>query len=139
MVASISEREWTEPSQNPGWTNGQIVFHILLGFILVVPLARLLVFFGRLPASYSRIFAGILNLSTPLFNRINAMGPRAGAAARAGWDHHQVRSGPWRHPRKARSSAPERLGSGNELSDPLGPALSNPSSTVWIEECRFDG
>jgi hypothetical protein len=79
MVASISEREWTEPSQNPGWTNGQIVFHILLGFILVMPLTRLLVFFGRLPALCSRIFAGILNLSTPLFNRINAMGPRAGA------------------------------------------------------------
>lgn len=79
MVASISEREWTGPSQNPGWTNGQIVFHILLGFILVVPLAWLLVFFGRLPALCSRIFAGALNLSTPLFNRINAMGPRAGA------------------------------------------------------------
>lgn len=79
MVASISEREWNEPSQNPGWTNGQIVFHILLGFILVLPLARLLVFFGRLPALCSRIFARILDLSTPLFNRINAMGPRAGA------------------------------------------------------------
>ncbi len=79
MVASISEREWAEPSQIPGWTNGQIVFHILLGFILVVPLARLLVFFGRLPAPCSRIFAGILDLLTPLFNRINAMGPRAGA------------------------------------------------------------
>ena len=79
VVASITEREWTEPSQNPGWTNGQVVFHILLGFILVVPLARLLVFFGRLPAPCSRIFAGILNVSTPLFNRINAKGPRAGA------------------------------------------------------------
>jgi DinB superfamily len=79
MVASISEREWTAPSQNPGWTNGQVVFHILLGFILVVPLARLLVFFDHLPALCSRIFAGILNLSTPLFNRINAVGPRAGA------------------------------------------------------------
>jgi hypothetical protein len=27
----------------------------------------------------SRIFAAILNFSTPLFNRINAVGPRAGA------------------------------------------------------------
>jgi len=79
MAASISEREWTEPSQNPGWTNGQLVFHILLGFILVVPLARLLVLFGRLPVLCSRMFAGILNLSTPLFNRVNAMGPQVGA------------------------------------------------------------
>jgi DinB superfamily len=28
---------------------------------------------------FSRIFAGILNFSTPLFNRVNAGGPRAGA------------------------------------------------------------
>lgn len=79
MVASISEREWTQPSRNTGWTNGEIVFHILLGFILVVPLARLLVFFDHLPDLCSRIFAQALNISTPLFDRINAMGPRAGA------------------------------------------------------------
>jgi hypothetical protein len=32
LVASISEQAWTEPSQNPGWTNGQLLFHVLLGF-----------------------------------------------------------------------------------------------------------
>jgi len=79
MVASISEDQWTQPSQNRGWTNGQVVFHILLGFILVLPLIRLLVFFDLLPELCSRIFAGVLNLSTPVFNRINAIGPRAGA------------------------------------------------------------
>jgi hypothetical protein len=79
MASSLSEHAWTEPSRNPGWTNGQILFHILLGFILVLPLASLLVFFGHLPRVFSRVFAGILNLSSPLFNRINASGPRAGA------------------------------------------------------------
>jgi DinB superfamily len=79
MVASISEPWWAKPSHNPGWTNGQVLFHVLLGFILVPPLAGLLVFFGHLPAVCSRIFAAILNFSTPLFNRINAVGPRAGA------------------------------------------------------------
>jgi DinB superfamily len=79
MVASISEPGWAKPSHNPGWTNGQLLFHVLLGFILVLPLAGLLVFFGHLPAVCSRIFAAILNFSTPFFNRINAVGPRAGA------------------------------------------------------------
>ena len=79
MVASISEQGWTEPSQNPGWTNSQLLFHVLLGFILVRPLAGILVFFGHLPPLCSRVFAGVLNISTPLFNRINAVGPRAGA------------------------------------------------------------
>ena len=88
MVASISERQWTQPSRNTGWTNGEIVFHIFLGFILVVPLARLLVFFDHLPDLCSRIFAQALNISTPLFNRINAMGPRAGARC-SGRGFHQ--------------------------------------------------
>jgi hypothetical protein len=79
MVASISERAWTQPSRNTGWTNGQIVFHVLLGFVLVVPLARLLVFFDHLPDSCSRLFARALDISTPLFDRMNALGPRVGA------------------------------------------------------------
>ena len=79
MADSVSEQAWTQPSNNPGWTNGQVLFHVLLGFILVQPLASLLFFFGRLPELWSRIFAGTLNLSTPLFNRINAAGPRTGA------------------------------------------------------------
>ena len=46
---------------------------------IVLPLAGILLFFGHLPAVCSRIFVAILNFSTPLFNRINAMGPRTGA------------------------------------------------------------
>ena len=44
---------------NPGWTNGQLLFHVLLGFALVLPLASLLVFFGHLPRTYSKVFGGI--------------------------------------------------------------------------------
>ena len=47
-VASISEPWWAKPSHNPGWTNGQLLFHVLLGFVLVLPLAGILVFFGHL-------------------------------------------------------------------------------------------
>jgi len=79
MADSTSGQTWTEPSHNPGWTNGQVLFHVLLGFILVLPLANILVLFGHLPSLCSRIFAGILNFSTPLFNIVNAVGPRAGA------------------------------------------------------------
>ena len=79
MAGAISERAWAEPSHNPGWTNGQLLFHVLLGFVLVPPLAWLLVLFGHLPRGCSRTFSAILNLSTPVFNRINAIGPRAGA------------------------------------------------------------
>ena len=79
MAAAIPEHGWAAPSNNPGWTNGQVLFHVLLGFLLVPPLARLLVLFGHLPRSWGRAFAGLLNLATPLFHRINALGPRAAA------------------------------------------------------------
>jgi len=79
MVATVSEQGWSEPSKHPGWTNGQVLFHVLLGFLLVPPLVRLLVVFGHLPRVVGRAFAGFLNLSTPLFHRINAVGPRGAA------------------------------------------------------------
>jgi hypothetical protein len=79
LIDSLPEHGWTAPSHNPGWTNGQLLFHILLGFILVGPLASLLMVFGHLPRVCSKVFAGSLNFSTPLFNRLNAIGPRVGA------------------------------------------------------------
>lgn len=79
MAAAIPEHGGAAPSHNPGWTNGEVLFHVLLGFILVLPLARLLVLFGYLPRGWGRAFAGLLNLATPLFHRVNALGPRAAA------------------------------------------------------------
>lgn len=79
MIDLVPNEAWTAPSNNAGWTNGQLLFHILLGFILVRPLASLIVFFGHLPGSWSRVFAGLLDWSTPVFHRINALGPRAAA------------------------------------------------------------
>jgi hypothetical protein len=81
MAAAITEERWTLPSHNPGWTNGQVLFHVLLGFILVLPLANLIIVFGHLPKSFSRAFAAVLNLSTPFFHVVNAIGPRAAARA----------------------------------------------------------
>lgn len=79
VAAAVPERAWAEQSHNPGWTNGQVLFHVLLGFILVLPLARLLVLFGHLPRVCARVFAGSLDLATPVFHVINALGPRAAA------------------------------------------------------------
>lgn len=79
MASDIAISGWGSPSSNRGWTNGQLLFHVLLGFFLVLPLARLLVIFGRLPGAMGRGFAATLNFLTPAFHRINAIGPRAAA------------------------------------------------------------
>ena len=43
LIGSLPEQDWTLASHNLGWTNGQVLFHILLGFILIRPLACLLI------------------------------------------------------------------------------------------------
>jgi len=79
LLDSLSEQGWYERSQNPAWTNGQLLFHIMLGFILVCPLSRIMWVFGRFPRECSKAFAALLNLGTPLFRRVNATGPRIGS------------------------------------------------------------
>ena len=79
LLTAVAGDAWNRPSKNHGWTNGQVVFQIALGFFLIVPLVVLMRAFAALPRSASRAFARCLNATTPLFNRINAIGPHFGA------------------------------------------------------------
>ncbi|HET9438847.1 MAG TPA: DinB family protein [Longimicrobiales bacterium] len=78
MLASVSAEDWTRPSANPAWTNGQLLAHVTFGYLLVPRLWRVLQAFSKLPRSWSRAFAALLSTSTPLYNRINALVPRLG-------------------------------------------------------------
>ena len=76
LLESLSETDAHRPSLNPGWTNGEILAHMLFGFILLnalLPLARV---WGRLPTSSSKPFAWLLNSATRPFNWFNALGAR---------------------------------------------------------------
>lgn len=76
LLDSFTEADWNRPSLNPGWTNGEILAHMLFGFILLnalLPLARV---WGRLPKSSSKPLAWILNVATGPFNWFNALGAR---------------------------------------------------------------
>lgn len=79
LLDSLTEEEWYRQSQNPAWTNGQLLFHITLGYGLIPVLLPIVKLFGRLSPVFSRKFAALLNWSTPLFNRVNAIAPRIGA------------------------------------------------------------
>jgi len=52
-VAQLSQR-----SNGTKWTNGQLLFHMLFGYLIVVRLLLLVRIFGRLPDGFSRVFAG---------------------------------------------------------------------------------
>jgi len=76
LLDSLSENDLQKKSRNPGWTNGEILAHMLFGFIILnalLPMARL---WGHLPKWTSKIFAWILNAFTTPFNWINALGAR---------------------------------------------------------------
>lgn len=79
LLDSLGEDDWDKPSRNPAWTNGQVVYHMLFAFMLVPSLFWMIRFWSRLPHGYSRCFARLLDFSTPLFNRVNALGPRGQA------------------------------------------------------------
>ncbi len=79
LYNSLTEEDFRRRSLNPGWTNGEVLFHITLGFMLLPVLIPVMKLFGRLPMGVSKAFAGALNFSTPFFNWINGLGPRGGA------------------------------------------------------------
>jgi len=79
LLDSLSESDVRRKSQNPGWTNGEILVHMTFGFIILnalLPLARL---WAHLPKWTSKPFAWLLNAFTMPFNWINALGTRGQA------------------------------------------------------------
>jgi hypothetical protein len=53
------------------WTNEQLLFHMLFGYLLVHNLLPLVIAFGRLPRSMSETFAAALNAATRPFHVVN--------------------------------------------------------------------
>ncbi|HXF61295.1 MAG TPA: DinB family protein, partial [Caldilineaceae bacterium] len=78
LLDSLSEEDLQRASANPAWSNRQILFHMLFGFLLLPSLLGIALIFSRLPSSYSRRFAALLNRLEKPFNVINALGPQGG-------------------------------------------------------------
>ena len=61
------------------WTNGQMLWHMAFGYLIVRRLLPLAHLFGRLPDSFSRTFAAVLNAGTRPFHTVNYLGSVGGA------------------------------------------------------------
>ena len=61
------------------WTNGQMLWHMAFGYLIVRRLLRLVRVFGRLPDPFSRTFATLLNAGTRPFHHVNYLGSCGGA------------------------------------------------------------
>jgi hypothetical protein len=78
LLNSLSDEDLQKESRNPPWTNKQILFHMVFGFFLLPSLIVIVILFGRLPITFSKRFATMLNLAVRPFNVINSLGPRGG-------------------------------------------------------------
>lgn len=70
---------WTKPTSGTRWTNEQLLFHMVFGYMIVQRLLILVRIFSRLPDQVRRVFAHSLNAATKPFDAINYYGSCAAA------------------------------------------------------------
>jgi hypothetical protein len=71
--------EMRQPSDGTKWSNEQLLFHMLFGYLLVRNLLPIVRGFARLPDGASLRFAAVLNAATGRFHRVNYVGSLGGA------------------------------------------------------------
>lgn len=79
LVDAATVAELRRPSNGTKWTNEQLLFHMLFGYLLVRNLRYLVLAFARLPDGASRRFAAVLNAGTRPFHTVNYLGSLGGA------------------------------------------------------------
>lgn len=67
-------------SDGTGWTNRQLLFHMLFGYLITRNLRVIVKLISRAPDGAQRGFARALDTTTPAFHRINFWGSCAGGA-----------------------------------------------------------
>ena len=79
LVDSATKAELRRPSNGTRWTNDQLLFHMLFGYLLVRTLLVLVHVLSRAPRGVSRRFAAALNAATRPFHVVNYVGSLGGA------------------------------------------------------------
>lgn len=79
LVAGASPSALRRRSSGTRWTNRQLLFHMVFGYLIVLRLLRLVRLFGRLPEGFGRVFSGVLDAGTRPFHVVNYLGSCGGA------------------------------------------------------------
>lgn len=80
-VARMTPADLSRASNGTRWTNQELLFHMLFGYLVVRRLLPMVKGFGRLPPRVSQPFAAVLDASTKPFDWINYAGSVAGGRA----------------------------------------------------------
>jgi hypothetical protein len=78
LLHVLSPAELRARSRGTKWTNEQLLFHMVFGYIIVQTLLPLVTVVSRLPRPFGRGFARMLNASTLPFNFVNYWGSCVG-------------------------------------------------------------
>ena len=79
LIGDATPAELRRPSDGTKWTNQQLLFHMLLGYLIVRALLVIVHVFGHLPDGASKAFARLLDSAHKPFDLINYLGSCAGA------------------------------------------------------------
>jgi hypothetical protein len=79
LVEGASPADLARASDGTRWTNRQLLFHMLFGYLVTRALLVLAGLFARLPASASRVFARLLDAAATPFHWVNYLGSYVGA------------------------------------------------------------
>ena len=79
LLETATVAELRQPSNGTKWTNEQLLFHMLFGYLLVRNLRPLVRGFSRLPTVASKAFAATLNAASRPFHVVNYIGSLGGA------------------------------------------------------------
>src|SRR5512132_2431396 len=79
LIGDATPADLRRPSNGTRWTNQQLLFHMLFGYLIIRALLALARVFGLLPDGASKAFARLLDSAHRPFDLINYLGSCAGA------------------------------------------------------------
>ncbi|MEU8528479.1 MULTISPECIES: DinB family protein [Streptomyces] len=75
LLDEATPADLARPTSGTRWTNGQLLWHMLFGYLVTRVLLTLARGFSRLPRRASKAFARVLDAGTKPFDVVNYLGP----------------------------------------------------------------
>jgi DinB superfamily len=97
LLDSATSTELRAKTNGTKWTNKELLFHMLFGFLLVRALLVLVKGFARLPDAVSGAFAAVLNVGTRPFHVINYLSALPGGRVLRGRNMGRLMDNTIRH------------------------------------------
>lgn len=116
-LASATPEWLRRRSAGTRWSNEELLYHMVFGYMVVLALLPMVRVFGRLPLPVNRGFARLLNSGTAPFDVVNYWGSKAGARV---FNHRRMAA----KLRRVTSALERRLAS--EAPEDLGRSMSFP-------------